>query len=304
MLHVSKLKAENVRPLSVNNYWIPDDYIQENVIWRFLERINNIKQAKLAIKKRWSYKQNTKLGNYELHNETSIPLKNIENNSIDYIITDPPYGETIQYSELSYIWNCWLEKPFNIKDEVIINPKQKKGLGEFMSSIEKFVSETNRVLKQNGYFTLCFQNKDVNIWKNILEKIYDVGFELTDVKIYDTLGNPFNKNWSKFSPKADLYITFQKSTTQRPPKTQQITPEEIINSIIDYFNSTKTEVFDLNKAYDIFVASTVHYMFNGTNINNLEKLNLSSIIKNFENKIDNGIIKRKHNTNIQTKLPF
>ena len=35
LLHVSKLKAENVRPLSVNNYWIPDDYIEENVIWRY-----------------------------------------------------------------------------------------------------------------------------------------------------------------------------------------------------------------------------------------------------------------------------
>jgi len=52
LLHVSKLKAENVRPLSVNNFWVPDDFIEENVWWRFVERVKNVKMAKEVIAKK------------------------------------------------------------------------------------------------------------------------------------------------------------------------------------------------------------------------------------------------------------
>ena len=40
VLHISKLKGENVRPLGVNNYWVPDDFIEENVWFRFMDRFN------------------------------------------------------------------------------------------------------------------------------------------------------------------------------------------------------------------------------------------------------------------------
>ena len=46
VLHVSKLKGENVRPLGVNNYWIPDDHIEENVWFRYVERVKLVCDAK------------------------------------------------------------------------------------------------------------------------------------------------------------------------------------------------------------------------------------------------------------------
>ena len=45
---------------------------------------------------------------------------------VDYIFTDPPYGEAIQYSELSYVYNAWIENDYDIDEEVIINPCQNK----------------------------------------------------------------------------------------------------------------------------------------------------------------------------------
>ena len=280
ILHVSKLKAENVRPLSVNNYWIPDDNIEENVIWRFIDRVKRVKSAKEVIRQKQNSRK-SKANNYKLINKSSIFLDDISDNTIDYIITDPPYGDVIQYSELSYIWNCWFGQDFFTEDEVIINPAQDKDQSDFQGQISIFLENTYRVLKPNAFFTLCFQNKDVDIWLKIILKIKSIGFTLEDIRIYDTLGSPYNKHWAKFSPKADLYVTFRKKEKRTASK-GEITPDAIIDTVIDHIGK---EDFDLNKGYDLFVASVINYIFNGYDIISLDKWNLKKIISIYEQRI-------------------
>lgn len=294
LLHVSKLKAENVRPLSVNNYWIPDDYIEENVWWRFADRAKNIKLAKESVVKRKKDYGISHLGEFNLHNKSSLKMKDIKDDSISYILTDPPYGEAVQYSELSFIWNCWLEKEFNIKDEVIINPVQKKGYKEFNKQIESFVGEAHRVLKNGGYFTLCFQNKDIRIWLGIVQLIKDYNFKLVDIDVFDTFGNPYNKNWAKFSPKSDFYVTFQKTNEKmKAGEVETIYPERIIKDIVTHLEGKNKKVLDLNKGYDLFVAITISEIFRKNTVLDNDKLSLKDIILMFSNFIKNGNLQER-----------
>lgn len=277
ILHVSKLKGENVRPLGVNNYWLPDDCIEENVIWRFLDRAKNVREAKKQIIKKGTA-NNIVNPKFKIINKSSINLEDIDDNSVDYIITDPPYGDAIQYSELSFIWNCWFNKIYSIKDEVIINPVQSKGNLEFNELINTFISNAYRVLKKEAMFTLCFQNKDIRIWLDMLLHIKKVGFSLEDIKIYDTFGSPYNKHWAKFSPKADLYVTFKKSKPNND-ENGTISPESIISNILANFNS---EDLDMNRCYDLFVASVINEVFKGKTISEMKNWNLKHIVKLYE----------------------
>jgi DNA modification methylase len=280
ILHVSKLKGENVRPLGVNNYWIPDDWIEENVIWRFADRAKNVAEAKKQILLRADKKGISKT-NYKLFNKSSINLEALEDNSVDYIITDPPYGDAIQYSELSYVWNCWLKTKYEIEQEVIINPVQDKGTNEFQLQIQKFIDNAHRVIKNNGRFTLCFQNKDIKIWLNMILHIKSAGFLLEDIRIYDTFGSPYNKHWAKFSPKADLYVTFKKSS-KRIKQSGSILPETIINEIV---NQCDISQLDMNHCYDIFVAHVIKHVFDGYEIIDADKWNLKQIVNLYEQKL-------------------
>jgi len=281
LLHVSKLKAENVRPLSVNNYWIPDDYIEENVIWRFLDRVKNVRTAKLLIEERKRFNGTKYTPAYKIYNKSSIQLSDIEDQSIDYILTDPPYGDAIQYSELSYIWNCWLQKEFKIKDEVVINPVQNKGIDEFQEQLNGFFSNAKRVLKHSGYFTLCFQNKDMRIWLGIIQSVKNAGFDLHNIEVYDTFGSPYNRHWAKFSPKSDLYVTF-KNATPAYGKLGKVAPEHIVRHIVQYLRSKDSSAFDLNKGYDLFVMTVIKSVFTNHEIESIETLNLKKIISMFE----------------------
>lgn len=303
LLHVSKLKAENVRPLGVNNYWIPDDFIEENVIWRFLDRAQNVQIAKETLLKRKRLNKISKSPEYKLYNKSSLPLEEIKSNSIDYLITDPPYGDAIQYSELSFIWNCWLQKIFENKDEVIINPVQDKAADDFQKQIAEFIENAHRVLKPNAFFTLCFQNKDLKIWLEIVQKIKDSGFDLHDIKVYDTFGSPYNKHWAKFSPKSDLYVTFKKSKSKKSAK-QEIYLSDIANQVIDFFNQHGDLEYDLYKIYDLFVTAVISEVFEGKAISTAEKWDLKKIIEIFETRKDYGNRQKRSVANLQQQLSF
>ncbi len=281
LLHVSKLKAENVRPLGVNNFWIPDDFIEENVWWRFVDRVENVKMAKQVISDKAIQNEVSKPVS-KIYNKSSLKMTEIKPSSVDYLITDPPYGDTIQYSELSYIWNCWLEKEFEIENEVIINPVQNKGVNEYYDQLAAFIGEAKRVLKKDAYFTLAFHNKDLKIWISLAELIRDHGMELVDISSYDTFGSPYNKNWAKFSPKSDFYVTFinsQKKTKVTNKKT--IHPDEIANEIVKCLGKNNGKLFNLNKAYDLFVGVVISKIFDGYQVADHEKLGIEHITNLF-----------------------
>ena len=40
---------------------------------------------------------------------SATDLSFLENESVDYIYTDPPYGKKIPYLDLSVMWNAWLD---------------------------------------------------------------------------------------------------------------------------------------------------------------------------------------------------
>jgi 16S rRNA G966 N2-methylase RsmD len=267
LLHVSKLKSESVRPLGVNNYWIPDDFIDENVLWRFMDRYKNFMEAKLQIRERFRDSLSG-LGTYSLFNEDSISLSRVKNESIDYILTDPPYGDVIQYGELSFIWNTWLGVEHRFERELIINPVQKKDEDYFDRELSVFISAAFRVLKLDGHMTLCFQNKDPKIWLKVAQSSRNAGFTLTSIEAFSPLGNPFTKNWSENSPKLDLYVTLCKSREgmrNSPGKT--VTVDELLSmTFLDRFPDGEVEVHD---SYSRFVGHLVSQVLQGNEISDL-----------------------------------
>ena len=267
VLHSSKLKGENVRPLNVNNYWIPDDYFEENPWLRFLERIELVLDSKRALKKKIS---DIEIGKHVLHNKSCFNT-DLKKNSVDYIITDPPYGETVQYSELSFIWNSWMKYDYDIKEEVVINPVQNKGIPEFLVLLEKSVKEAHRVLKNGKRYTLCFHNKEFKIWKGVLDIFKKYDFLLENIEVVDTKGHSYNKNWAKFSPKTDLYLTFLKSK-YKSTHTREISIEKILADILK-----KNKETDSTKIYDILSVTLINELYFNEYQIDISKLTIKKI---------------------------
>jgi hypothetical protein len=289
LLHASKLKSEKIRPLGVNNYWLPDDYIEENVWWRFIDRLNNVITAKNVILNRAKSEKISSTRDYKLYLDSALKLRN-EDRSVDYIFTDPPYGEAIQYSELSFVWNCWLQEKFDTTEEVIINPIQMKDLKTFNEQMYRFVHEAYRVLKPDKFLTLCFQNKDIKIWADLAKLIRESGFELVDVSVFDTLGNPYNGNWAKFSPKSDFYITFRKIKKINKELESPIHVNDIFSEVTDNKEVTSA---DHRRVYNLFIASLIKHTFINQDVIGIKDLNLKMIAERLGKDVPYGNIQQR-----------
>lgn len=275
LLHVSKLKSERVRPLGVNNYWIPDDFIEENVWWRFEDKCKQFSIAKSTISKtlNTSSKKDRLVSNITIADATN--LVHLPNDCIDYILTDPPYGDAIQYSELSFIWNCWLKQVYEISNEIVINPEQSKDAKTYSEMLEKFLTEASRVLKIDGLMTISFHSRDIALWCELAISLYKCGFELEDLFTSHGVGSPFTKNWASFSPKSDIYITIRnKRLNNREVKTSP--GLDFIKSLGDFQNDS---LVSQQQTYDFLVLASVNESMKGVRLTGLQKRNMASILE-------------------------
>ncbi len=123
------------------------------------------------------------IGNHYLGSANEV-LKNLEDNSVDLIITDPPYGNIIQYGDLSEVWVSWLEK-YNSKYKIehkkeIIKNKNKDNFF-YKKELHKVFVELNRVLKENGKFVLTFNSNLKSDWDSLFYALKESGFCINEI---------------------------------------------------------------------------------------------------------------------------
>jgi len=137
-------------------------------------------------------------------------LRNIEDNTIDYIFTDPPFGGNLNYSELSFLWEAWLKVVTNQKTEAIMNPVQGKGLPEYQALMTQCFSEYYRVLKPGRWMTVEFHNSKNAVYNAIQEALLRTGFIVSDVRVLDKQQFSFKQVTTTSATKQDLVISAYK----------------------------------------------------------------------------------------------
>lgn len=123
----------------------------------------------------------------------------VEDDSVQAVVIDPPYGDNIIYSEISdafYVWQRqYLNDVFpdkfsstetNKEDEAVENP----GLGEevlegttprqrYEDRMRSIFSEAYRILEPGGVITIYFTDKEIGAWDSLTMSIMDSGFTIT-----------------------------------------------------------------------------------------------------------------------------
>lgn len=130
--------------------------------------------------------------------------------SIDYIFTDPPFGDNLMYSELNFLWEAWLKVFTNNRPEAIINGTQGKDLHEYKELMTSCFKEMYRVLKPNRWITVVFHNSKASVWNAIQDALAKAGFIVAQVTIMDKKQGSFKQVTSAGAVKNDLVINAYK----------------------------------------------------------------------------------------------
>lgn len=140
----------------------------------------------------------------------SATKTNIGNQFVDYIFTDPPFGDNLMYSELNFIWEAWLKVFTNNQHEAIINKTQDKKLFEYKELMTACFKEMYRILKPKRWITVVFHNSKASVWNAIQDAITKSGFIIAQVTVMDKKQGSFKQVTSTGAVKNDLIINAYK----------------------------------------------------------------------------------------------
>jgi DNA modification methylase len=215
---------------------------------------------------------------------STLDLGFIPNSTVDYIFTDPPYGDSIPYLELSVFFNSWLkyngkypEFAPNFDDEIIISDsdeRENKGSADYKGLLLLAFKETYRILKPNGWMSLTFHNRDIETWNSLIVSAQEAGFEyVSDVYQVPPRASAKSGLAKSGSMIGDMIVNFRKVQEKGSIRT---TTEEDVEKLI-----TKEAISILEERYG---KATDNQLMRGV-IHLLLKNNLTKEIKNPENYI-------------------
>jgi 16S rRNA G966 N2-methylase RsmD len=140
---------------------------------------------------------------------------NVPDDSVDYIFTDPPFGDNIPYSELNLLVEAFLGVITNAKDEAVVdrskeNKAHQKGIEEYHGLLLSIMSEYFRVLRPGRWLTVVFSNTSASVWNSISSAIQGAGFVISNVSTLDKKQLGFKAITTATAVKQDLVISAYK----------------------------------------------------------------------------------------------
>jgi len=131
--------------------------------------------------------------------------------SVDYVFTDPPFGENIYYADLNYLVEAWHRVLTEAEPEAIVDKAKKKDILDYQALMRACFDEYARVLKPGRWMTVVFSNSANAVWRAIQEALGTAGFVVADVRTLDKQQGSYRQVTST-AVKQDLVISAYKPT--------------------------------------------------------------------------------------------
>jgi putative DNA methylase len=128
-----------------------------------------------------------------VHQGSSTDLAQLETGSLDLVITDPPFGGLLHYSELADFFYVWLRLVLKDKYPTIFGaeytPKSLEAVanrarepedpdGFYQRLLTQCWREAHRLLKPSGILAFTFHHSEDEPWVAVLESLFDAGYYL------------------------------------------------------------------------------------------------------------------------------
>jgi 16S rRNA G966 N2-methylase RsmD len=130
--------------------------------------------------------------------------------SIDYIFTDPPFGDNLAYSELNFLVEAFHGVFTHQAPEAVMSGAQRKDLLDYHRLMRSCFEEYFRVLKPARWMTVVFSNTSAAVWNGIQTAIQEAGFVIANVSALNKVQGSFNAVTNTTSVKQDLVISAYK----------------------------------------------------------------------------------------------
>ncbi|MER6849213.1 DUF1156 domain-containing protein [Streptomyces flaveolus] len=174
----------------------------------------------------------------------------LESQSVDFIVTDPPYSDNVMYAELSDYFYVWLKRALKSTwpqftqlvatdkaSEAVANPHLFKDVAppvqrgrkkadvktaakladdRYEELMKHSFREAHRVLKSDGVMTVMFTHKKISAWDTLGSALLDSGFSINSSWPVHTESENSLHQAKKNSAKSSIFLGCRKRVNGDP----------------------------------------------------------------------------------------
>jgi len=139
----------------------------------------------------------------------------LPDDSIDYIFTDPPFGENFPYAELNFLVEAWYGVMTEARLDAIVdrskeNRAAQKSVADYRRLMAACFAEYYRVLKPGRWITVVFSNTQASVWNSLQTALQEAGFVVANVSALDKQQGSFKAVTTSVAVKQDLVVSAYK----------------------------------------------------------------------------------------------
>lgn len=166
--------------------------------------------------------------------------------SIDLILTDPPYGSHVQYGELCQFWYVWLKGkiPFQLEDtslssEAVVHRKTQtvgyaKDTQHYYNRLHAVFVNSYRALKPEGSLVFPFHNQHIQIWYLVMKAVLEAGFAIEPGGVVYQENDETKGAVIRFDgiPQGEFIYTFRKTQPEVENESREVTLNECLHKTL------------------------------------------------------------------------
>lgn len=168
---------------AIQNYYIAPVYYEWNVYDLFSRKINAVSKSDSVINECLNYNETT---TNEYVTASADNLNHLEDESIDLVFTDPPFGSNIFYADMNLFHEAWIGGMTDNNREAVMKTTgkdKKNSKAEYQAILTGAFKEAWRVLKDGAYLVVVFGNSQGEIWSVVQQAMHEAGFVSKPEKI-------------------------------------------------------------------------------------------------------------------------
>ena len=129
-------------------------------------------------------------GEVAVDQSSATDLRWLADDSVDYVFTDPPFGNNIHYADCNIVWESWLGDPTDHDQEIVVNKSRRredggKTITDYRRLLTESFREAKRIVVEDGRISVVFHNSDDAVWSALLDAVEDAELHQAEVSILD-----------------------------------------------------------------------------------------------------------------------
>lgn len=160
---------------SVPGFWIPQEHLETNPFVHFKARLKKFKKALIALAD-----NPIKAEAHIVQGNSLKILSDSDSDSIkaDLIFLDPPYGDSVPYTEFSNIWNSFLKTIPSSDEDISVSDRLEKSesWNNYNTMLDEYMNCFTRHLSDKGKLLITFNNNDMRAWTALISALQKNGF--------------------------------------------------------------------------------------------------------------------------------